>query len=109
LPTSSTSTKTGKLSREAIAALVGLAPFNHDSGQLKGQRAIWGGRADVRTTLYMAAFSAVRCNDTLKTFFKRLSDAGKPFKKAITACMRKLLVILNTMLKTNSTWTSRHA
>ena len=99
----------GQLSREAIASLVGLASFNHDSGQLKGQRAIWGGRADVRTTLYMAAFNAIRCNDTLTIFFKRLSDAGKPFKKAITACMRKLLVILNTMLKTNSTWNSSHA
>jgi transposase len=99
----------GQLSREAIASLVGLAPFNHDSGKLKGQRAIWGGRADVRTTLYMAALSAVRCNDTLKIFYKRLCNAGKPFKKAITACMRKLLVILNTMVKTNSTWNSNHA
>jgi transposase len=99
----------GQLSREAIASLVGLAPFNHDSGKLKGQRAIWGGRADVRTTLYMAALSAVRCNHTLKTFYTRLCNAGKPFKKAITACMRKLLVILNTLLKTNSTWNSNHA
>jgi transposase len=99
----------GQLSREAIASLVGLAPFNHDSGQLKGQRAIWGGRADVRTTLYMAAFSAIRCNDKLKTFYDRLCNAGKPFKKAITACMRKLLVILNTMLKTNSAWNSSYA
>jgi transposase len=99
----------GQLSREAIASLVGLAPFNHDSGKLKGQRAIWGGRADVRTTLYMAALSAVRCNHTLKIFYKRLCNAGKPFKKAITACMRKLLVILNTMVKTNSTWNSNHA
>jgi transposase len=99
----------GQLSREAITSLVGLAPFNHDSGKLKGQRAIWGGRADVRTTLYMAALSAVRCNDTLKIFYKRLCNAGKPFKKAITACMRKLLVILNTMVKTNSTWNSNHA
>jgi transposase len=98
----------GQLSREAIAALVGLAPFNHDSGKLQGQRAIWGGRADVRTTLYMAALSGIGCNQTLKSFYKRLSDAGKPFKKAITACMRKLLVILNTMLKTNTPWNAHH-
>jgi transposase len=99
----------GQLNREQIASLAGLAPFNHDSGQLQGQRAIWGGRADVRTTLYMATLSAIRCNATLKTFYQRLRTAGKPFKKAITACMRKLLVILNTMLKTNSTWKSTHA
>lgn len=99
----------GQLNREQIASLAGLAPFNHDSGQLKGQRAIWGGRADVRTSLYMAALCAIRCNTTLKTFYQRLRTAGKPFKKAITACMRKLLVILNTMLKTNSAWKSTHA
>jgi len=99
----------GQLSREQIASLVGLAPFNHDSGTFKGQRTIWGGRADVRTTLYMAALSAIRYNETLKAFFQRLSDAGKPFKKAITACMRKLLVILNTMLKTKTSWHSTHA
>jgi transposase len=98
----------GQLGRQAITALVGLAPFNHDSGKLKGQRTIWGGRADVRTTLYMAALSGIRCNETLKAFYNRLCDAGKPFKKAITACMRKLLVILNTMLKTNSPWTTHH-
>ena len=84
----------GQLSREAISALAGLAPFNHDSGRLQGQRAIWGGRANVRTTLYMAALSAIRYNPPLKVFYQRLRDAGKPFKKAITAVMRKLLVIL---------------
>lgn len=99
----------GQLSREAITALVGLAPFNHDSGQLQGQRAIWGGRANVRTTLYMAALCGIRCNDTLKAFYQRLTAAGKPFKKAITACMRKLLVILNTMLKNNTPWKATHA
>lgn len=99
----------GQLSREAITALVGLAPFNHDSGQLKGQRAIWGGRADVRTTLYMAALSAIRCNDPIKSFYSRLRTAGKPFKKSITACMRKMLVILNTMLKSDSLWNAQHA
>jgi transposase len=99
----------GQLSREAISALAGLAPFNHDSGRLQGQRAIWGGRANVRTTLYMAALSAIRYNPPLKVFYQRLRDAGKPFKKAITAVMRKLLVILNTMLKTNSPWDPCHA
>jgi transposase len=99
----------GQLNREAISALAGLAPFNHDSGKLQGQRAIWGGRAHVRTTLYMAAMSAIRCNPPLKVFYKRLRDAGKPFKKAITAVMRKLLVMLNTMVKTNSPWNPCHA
>jgi transposase len=99
----------GQLNREAISALAGLAPFNHDSGRLQGQRAIWGGRAHVRTTLYMAALSALRCNPPLKVFYQRLRDAGKPFKKAITAVMRKLLVILNTMIKTNTSWNPCHA
>jgi transposase len=99
----------GQISREEIASLVGLAPFNHDSGKLQGQRTIWGGRADVRTTLYMAALSAIRCNESLKSFYTRLRSGGKPFKKAITACMRKLLVILNTMVKTNSPWNAHHA
>jgi transposase len=99
----------GQLNRTAISALVGLAPFNHDSGKLKGQRTIWGGRAHVRTTLYMAALSAIRCNPPLKVFYKRLRDAGKPFKKAITAVMRKLLVTLNTMIKTNSPWNPCYA
>ena len=99
----------GQLNREEISALAGLAPFNHDSGKLKGQRAIWGGRAHVRTTLYMASLSAIRYNPPLKAFYQRLCDAGKPFKKAITAVMRKLLVILNTMLKTNSPWNPCHA
>jgi transposase len=94
----------GQLNREQIAALAGLAPFNHDSGQLKGQRTIWGGRAHVRTALYMATLSALRCNPTIKAFYQRLSTAGKPFKKAITACMRKLLTTLNSMLKSNSNW-----
>jgi transposase len=99
----------GQLNREQIAALAGLAPFNHDSGQLRGQRCIWGGRASVRTTLYMATLSAVRCNPTLKSFAERLRNAGKEFKKRITACMRKLLVILNTLLKNNTPWTIPNA
>jgi transposase len=99
----------GQINRQAIASLAGLAPFNHDSGKLQGQRSIWGGRADVRTTLYMATLAALRCNPTIKTFYERLCKAGKPFKKAVTACMRKLLAILNHMLKTNSTWKTNHA
>ena len=99
----------GQLNREAIAALAGLAPYNHDSGRLQGQRSIWGGRAHVRTSLYMAALSAIRYNPPLKIFYQRLCAAGKPFKKAITAVMRKLLVTLNTMLKTNSPWNPCHA
>jgi transposase len=92
----------GQLNRSQISALAGLAPFNHDSGKLKGQRAIRGGRADVRTTLYMAALVGLRSNPTIKAFYKRLRNAGKQFKTAITACMRKLLVILNTLIKSAS-------
>ena len=94
----------GQLNREQIAALAGLAPFNHDSGTLKGQRTIWGGRASVRTSLYMATLAAVRCNPPLKAFYDRLRADGKHFKKSITACMRKLLVILNTLLKNKTNW-----
>ena len=99
----------GQVNREEIAALAGLAPFHHDSGQLQGQRAIWGGRAHVRTTLYMAALSAIRCDPQFKAFHERLLAKGKQFKKAITACMRKLLVILNTLLKNNTPWIASHA
>lgn len=94
----------GKLNRQEIAALVGVAPFNRDSGQFRGRRMIWGGRADVRSALYMACLSAMRFNPTIKQFAQRLKTAGKPFKVVITACMRKLLVILNTMVKTNTPW-----
>jgi transposase len=94
----------GKLNRQQIAALVGVAPMNCDSGKLRGQRHIRGGRTDVRTTLYMAAFNAMRCNPTIKDFAQRLKAAGKPFKVIATACMRKLLTILNVMIKTNQHW-----
>jgi transposase len=94
----------GTLSRRAIAALVGVAPFAADSGKRKGQRFVWGGRADVRSVLYMATLSAKRHNPLIKPFFERLIAAGKPFKLAMTACMRKLLTILNVMLKTNQPW-----
>jgi transposase len=94
----------GKLNRQQISALVGLAPFNHDSGRSQGKRRIWGGRASVRSVLYMAALTAKRCNPVIRAFAQRLEANGKPFKLVMTACMRKLLVILNTMLKTNSPW-----
>jgi transposase len=94
----------GKLDRQAIGALAGLAPFNRDSGQFKGKRSIWGGRASVRTSLYMATLTARRINPVIRAFAARLESVGKPFKVMMTACMRKLLVILNTMVKTNTTW-----
>ncbi len=99
----------GQLNREQIAALAGLAPYNHDSGKLKGQRAIWGGRSAIRTVLYMATVSARRCNPVIKAFADRLAAKGKKFKVLITACMRKLLVILNTLVKNNTPWnTAKH-
>jgi transposase len=94
----------GTLDRRAIAALVGVAPFNCDSGQYRGQRHIWGGRASVRATLYMAALSATRHNATLAAFYRRLRSAGKPAKVALVATMRKLITILNAMLKHQSHW-----
>lgn len=94
----------GRLNRREIAALVGVAPFNRDSGTLKGRRCIWGGRAHVRAVLYMATLSGIRSNAALRTFYLRLRAAGKPAKVALTACMRKLLTILNAMLRTNTSW-----
>jgi transposase len=96
----------GKLNREKIVALAGLAPYNHDSGKLKGKRSIGGGRTEVRQALYMAAFSARNHNPHIRCFAQRLEDAGKAFKVVLTACMRKLLIILNTMVKTNTPWQS---
>jgi transposase len=94
----------GSLNRKQIAALGGVAPFNRDSGTMRGKRSIWGGREIVRTATYMSAFVAIRFNPLLKTFFNRLIEAGKPYKVAIVACMRKLLCILNTMLKNHTFW-----
>jgi transposase len=94
----------GRLNRHAIAALVGLAPFNDDSGRHRGTRRIAGGRAAVRQVLYMAALSARRCNPVIHAFAQRLAAQGKKPKVIITACMRKLLVILNGMLKKNTPW-----
>lgn len=94
----------GRLNRRQIAALVGIAPLNWDSGQQRGTRHIWGGRAPVRTVLYMATLAAVRCNPIIRAFFERLSAAGKPRKVALTACMRKLLTILNVMMHRQVGW-----
>jgi transposase len=94
----------GKLDRQQIAKLVGVAPLNCDSGNRRGQRHIRGGRHDVRLTLYMGAFNAILHNPRFKAFARRLKDAGKPFKVIVTAAMRKLLVILNQMVKNNTPW-----
>jgi transposase len=94
----------GQLNRQKIAALVGVAPFNHDSGKHRGKRRIFGGRTSVRSVLYMATLSAIKHNSVIKDFYHRLLDQGKLKKVAITACMRKLLVILNTMVKTGQDW-----
>ena len=94
----------GRLDRRQAAALVGVAPFNRDSGRLRGRRTIWGGRARVRAMLYMGALSASRFNPVIRDCYQRLLAAGKPKQVALTACMRKLLVILNAMLKHHTPW-----
>ena len=94
----------GEVNRQEVTALVGLAPFNNDSGQHRGQRSICGGRASVRQVLYMAALSAKRHNPLIRRFAERLEKAGKKFKVVMTACMRKLLILLNQLIKTDTTW-----
>ena len=94
----------GTLNRRQIAALVGVAPYNRDSGTLRGKRAVWGGRSRVRAVLYMGALVASRHNPAIRDFYQRLLAAGKPKKVALVASMRKLLVILNGMLKHGSPW-----
>ncbi|MCB1993437.1 MAG: IS110 family transposase [Geminicoccaceae bacterium] len=94
----------GRLDGKAIASLAGLAPFARDSGLMRGRRTIWSGRATVRTVLYMATLVATRHNPTIRAFYQRLLDAGKARKLAITACMRKLLVIINAMLRDGTPW-----
>jgi transposase len=94
----------GKLNRQQISALVGLAPYNRDSGQHQGKRSIGGGRKSVRSVLYMAALAARRCNPVIKAFADRLAQHGKPFKVVLTACMRKLLVIVNSLVKSGQAW-----
>jgi transposase len=94
----------GTLDRKQIAALVGVAPLNRDSGTMRGRRSTWGGRASVRSVLYMAALVATRHNVAIATFYKRLRNAGKPAKVALTAVMRKLLTILNAILRERRPW-----
>lgn len=94
----------GQLSRRAIAKLVGVAPLSRDSGTLRGRRFVYGGRASVRGVLYMGALVAVRRNTLIRVFYQRLLAAGKPKKLALVACMRKLLTILNTMVRTHTPW-----
>ena len=94
----------GQIDNKKISALVGIAPFCRDSGTMRGKRSTWGGRAQVRTALYMAALSASRYNPTIKIFYERLLMNGKCKKTALVACMRKLLTIINTMVKNNEPW-----
>lgn len=94
----------GRINRQEIAALVGLAPFDRESGQWKGKRSCFGGRAEVRSTLYMAAITARRCNPIIQRLAQRLEAAGKAFKVVMVACMRKLLTILNTIAGTGQAW-----
>ncbi|HKW02907.1 MAG TPA: IS110 family transposase [Vicinamibacterales bacterium] len=97
----------GTLNQKAIAKLVGVAPLNHDSGTLRGRRIIWGGRAQVRTALYLPTLVATRRNPVIRAFYQRLRAAGKPFKLALIACMHKLLIILNAMLRDGRAWDPR--
>jgi transposase len=94
----------GRLSHKEIAALVGVAPLNRDSGTRRGKRLVYGGRAPVRAVLYMAALVASKCNPVIRTFYRRLRAAGKPAKVALTACMRKLLIILNAIARSGAPW-----
>ena len=99
----------GSLNRKQIAALVGVAPLAKDSGTLRGKRMVWGGRATVRAALFMGALIAARHNPVIRDFYKRLVATGKPKKVALVACMRKLLTILNAMVRTNTRWSNGHA
>jgi transposase len=94
----------GQLDRKAIAALVGVAPLNCESGTLRGRRIVWGGRARVRATLYMAVLAATKHNPVIRAFYQRLCAAGKPKKVALTACMHKLLLIANAILRQHTPW-----
>lgn len=97
----------GTLTHKQIAALVGVAPLARDSGTLRGKRMIWGGRASVRTALFMAAMCGRRWNPTLKVFYERLKAAGKPTKVALIACARNLLTMLTAMVRSNTHWMSK--
>ncbi|ECC2479744.1 IS110 family transposase, partial [Salmonella enterica] len=98
----------GHLSRREISALIGLAPFNRDSGNMRGRRTIFGGRANVRSALYMATVVATAHNPVIKQFYGRLVDSGKVKKVALVACMRKLLTILNAMLRKEEEWDPKY-
>jgi len=99
----------GLLNKKQIAALAGLAPFNRDSGRMRGKRRIRGGRASVRTVLYMAVLSAIQYNPVIREFYERLVSQGKHSKVALTACMRKMITILNAMVRDNTTWEQSYA
>ena len=94
----------GELSNNEISKLVGVAPMNRDSGQKRGKRRIQGGRASIRTVLYMATLSATQCNPVISAFYRKLVAQGKHKKVALTACMRKFITILNTMVKNKTQW-----
>lgn len=97
----------GSLNRQKLAVLIGVAPLNRDSGKKSGKRGIWGGRACVRSVLYMSTLSAIRVNPVIKKFYKHLRAQGKSFKVAMIACLRKLLVILNAMIKNKCPWSPK--
>jgi transposase len=99
----------GMLNRKQVAALVGVAPFNNDSGKSRGRRRIWGGRSHLRSLLYMAVVAGLRFNPKIRGFYRHLIEAGKPPKVALVACMRKLLVILNAMARTGQGWDATSA
>lgn len=99
----------GRLNRKEVAALAGVAPLNRDSGFFRGSRKIWGGRAQIRSVLYMGALTAARCNPVIRAFHQHLIARGKKPKVALTACMRKLLTILNVMVKNQTTWSPIYA
>ena len=94
----------GSLTRRQVSALVGVCPYDRDSGQLRGKRAIWGGRSGLRATLFMAMLSAVRFNPQIRAFYNRLLARGKPKKVALTACIRKFITILNAMFRDKKDW-----
>jgi transposase len=98
----------GTITHKRLCALVGVAPFNNDSGKRKGKREVWGGRAPVRAALYMGALVATRHNPLIGRFYERLLAAGKPKKVALVACMRKLLTILNAMIRDGTPWQAAH-
>jgi len=96
----------GTIGSKPLSALIGVAPLNRDSGKFRGKRVVWGGRDKVRSVLYMATMAAIRFNPVINAFYTRLRDAGKPHKVAITACMHKIIITLNSMIKNRTQWRS---